>query len=235
MPLSPRRVLRTFRHAMYFNGVDNYVKVPRSSSLEPSQLTVTVWARMNSLVSTDWGPILVSKYDGFYRGYTLYLWGYTGRPTFRVATPSVFYTTVSPDAITVNEWYFITGVWDGSKVYIYVNSVLKNSTDAPAITHNTDLYIGREVWANCGYINGFLSEVLIYSRALSDSEIRWNYLYSDNPVRNGLVLWLKADPQYVKDIDGDGILEWIDLSGYGNHGKIYGAQLVQLIRRLLEC
>jgi len=43
-------------------------------------------------------------------------------------------------------------------------------------------------------------------------------------------LWLKADPQYVKDIDGDGILEWIDLSGYGNHGKIYGAQLVQLIK-----
>jgi hypothetical protein len=44
------------------------------------------------------------------------------------------------------------------------------------------------------------------------------------------VLWLQAHPDYIKDIDGDGIPEWIDLSGYGNHGKIYGAQLVQLIK-----
>jgi hypothetical protein len=44
------------------------------------------------------------------------------------------------------------------------------------------------------------------------------------------VLWLKADPSYVKDIDGDGVLEWIDLSGFGNHGKIYGAQLVELVK-----
>jgi hypothetical protein len=44
------------------------------------------------------------------------------------------------------------------------------------------------------------------------------------------VLWLQADPSDVKDIDGDGILEWLDLSGYNNHGKIYGAQLVELIK-----
>jgi hypothetical protein len=69
-----------------------------------------------------------------------------------------------------------------------------------------------------------------YSRALSYSEIQQNYNYPDNPTKNGLVLWLKAAPQYVKDIDGDGILEWLDLSGYGNHGKIYGAQLVKLIK-----
>ena len=34
----------------------------------------------------------------------------------------------------------------------------------------------------------------------------------------------------MKDIDGDGVLEWLDLSGFNNHGKIYGAQLVQLIK-----
>jgi len=69
-----------------------------------------------------------------------------------------------------------------------------------------------------------------YSRALSDSEIRQNYSCPENPVRDGLVLWLHAGPAYVKDIDNDGVLEWIDLSGYNNHGKIYGATLVQLIK-----
>jgi hypothetical protein len=230
MPLSVRRVLRTFRYAMYFNGVNSYVFVSRSSSLEPSQLTVSVWANMNSLISRDWGPMFVSKYNGKYQGYTLFLIGTSGRPTFRIATPNVFYEAISPVAITMNSWYFITGVWDGSNIYIYVNSVLKNRASAPAITHSADLYIGREGWAPYGYVNGFIFQVLIYSRALSDSEIQWNYQYPDNPVRSGLVLWLQAHPDYIKDIDGDGVLEWVDLSGYGNHGKIYGAQLVELVK-----
>jgi hypothetical protein len=73
-------------------------------------------------------------------------------------------------------------------------------------------------------------QLLIYTRDLSDKDIEWNFKNPDNPVRNGLYVWLTADPQYVKDIDNDGVLEWIDLSGFGNHGKIYGAQLVQLVK-----
>ena len=45
-----------------------------------------------------------------------------------------------------------------------------------------------------------------------------------------MVLWLQAHPDYIRDIDGDGVLEWVDLSGYNNHGKIYGAQLVELVK-----
>jgi hypothetical protein len=230
MPLSAERVLEQFRYAMYFDGVDDYIKVPQSSSLEPSQLTVAVWVKMNSLISSDWGPMLVAKYGGNYRGYTLYLSDASGQPAFTIATPYVLYSVLSPDAINVDNWYFITGVWDGNNIYIYVNGVLKNSAGAPAITHSADLYIGREGWVYKGYANGFIREVFIYSRALSDSEILWNYQHPDDPVRNGLVLWFQADPNYVKDIDGDGVLEWVDLSGYGNHGKIYGPQLVQLVK-----
>jgi hypothetical protein len=73
-------------------------------------------------------------------------------------------------------------------------------------------------------------QLLIYSRALSDSEILWNYQHPDSPVRDGLVLWLQADPAYIRDIDGDGVPEWVDLSGNNNNGKIYGARLVQLIK-----
>jgi hypothetical protein len=87
--------------------------------------------------------------------------------------------------------------------------------------------IGR--WS-AQYFPGYIYRALIYSRALSNSEVQWNYQYPDNPVRNGLVLWLQADPAYIKDIDGDGVLEWVDLSGFGNHGKIYGARLVQLTK-----
>jgi hypothetical protein len=72
--------------------------------------------------------------------------------------------------------------------------------------------------------------VLYYSIPLTDAQINQIIANPDNPMRNGLIAWFKADPQYVKDIDNDGVLEWVDLSGYGNHGKIYGAQLVQLVK-----
>ena len=58
--------------------------------------------------------------------------------------------------------------------------------------------------------------LLICSRALSEDEIRHNMVYPWSPVRDGLRVWLFAHPDYVRDIDGDGILEWIDLSGNSN-------------------
>jgi hypothetical protein len=117
--------------------------------------------------------------------------------------------------------------------YAYVNGsqtgfVAKDTTGYTV--RGTNLQVGKD-WASGKYFSNMMaSQVLLYMRALSSSEVQWNYQNPDYPVRNGLVLWLKADPAYVKDIDGDGRLEWVDLSGFGNHGKIYGAQLVQLIK-----
>jgi hypothetical protein len=121
----------------------------------------------------------------------------------------------------------LNGSWLGG----YLNGVLRVSrSDVPPTGGNTvDLYIGSTIWRTLNIL-GYIAQVLIYSRTLSSSEILWNYSNPDNPVRNGLVLWLQADPNYVKDIDGDGVLEWVDLSGNNNHGKIYGARLVQLIK-----
>jgi hypothetical protein len=77
----------------------------------------------------------------------------------------------------------------------------------------------------------YYAHVRVYSRALEDWEIRYNFSYPYNPVRNGLELYLLAHPDYIKDIDGDGILEWVDLSGKNRHAKIYNAQLVEIIKQ----
>jgi hypothetical protein len=95
-------------------------------------------------------------------------------------------------------------------------------------------FIGNGYAAGCwGLSNpapfkGYIYGIYIYNRVLSYDEVVALYRFPDNPPRQGLVLWYKADPQFVKDIDGDGVLEWVDRSGKGHHGKIYGAQLVQV-------
>ena len=215
---------------MYFDGVDDYIQVNDNPSLNPSsEITVLLWTY--SVQDMSGGPIwtCLRKGDNQY----LVEPGDVGTNywTFGVNIGRTFVRVDTTKPLPLFQWVQVGGRYSSSlgKLDVIVNGAVNNSRSLTGSIQiqSGPLYIGK---LNTEIYTGFISQVLIYSRALSDSEIRWNYNYPDNPVRNGLVLWLKADPQYVKDIDGDGILEWIDLSGYNNHGKIYGAQLVQLIR-----
>jgi hypothetical protein len=230
MPLSPRRVLRTFRYALFFDGVDDYVVVAPSPSLAlSSQFTLMGWLLFPPAAPGGKGFVQKNPHIADY-DYMLYITG-LGYPRVYFKNPVgafffVSYNVDHRDGI----WHFWSGIFDGRYLRLYIDAVLRATEDTggqTVRTTNTPLTIGYGFGA---YTRMYSAQVLIYSRALSDSEILWNYNYPDNPVRNGLVLWLKTDPDYIRDIDGDGILEWLDLGGYGNHGKIYGATLVKLIR-----
>jgi len=185
---------------------------------------------MNSLGSLGyaqnafrWGdksPIVVGWIDGVYS--VLIVWAYD--------VDWKYVLLVDPKTVR-GQWIHVTSVViDNQALYGYLNASLKGSVSIGVTVKPTSspMYVGRGAYDEFFY--GYISQALLYTRSLSDSEIQHNYQYPDNPVKNGLVLWLQADPQYIKDIDGDGILEWIDLSGFNNHGKIYGAQLVQLVK-----
>ena len=230
MPLTPKRVLRTFRYAVYFDGVDDYVRISLPSSLTGSASFTVMFC--------------LSFYFQPRRIWVLW-YGTPGKYT-------VVHFLINPDGLT--QFGFFDGVQNSISVKPYekvftfyatrydnISSLLEsfingNKVDSDTVTTTPNVQPGY-IYIGCpaptfreSYLKGYIAQVLIYTRTLSDSEIQWNYQYPDNPVRNGLVLWLQAHPDYVKDIDGDGVLEWIDLSGFGNHGKIYGAQLVQLIK-----
>jgi len=232
MTLSPARAtaLRVFRYAMFFDGVDDLVEVPHSSSISLTQAaTVIAWVWRQSMYE----DLLVVKGSIGRRSYRLFLYARNiGYPRFEIfTTDNIAYYATWFVPLPIGMWHFLAGTFDGRYVKIYVNAELKDIIDIGnevLMRENTEpLFIGR---ANGVSFYGYISEVLIYSRALAESEILWNYKYPWNPVRNGLVLMLYTHPDYVKDIDGDGVQEWIDLSGYNNHGKIYGATLVEVAK-----
>jgi hypothetical protein len=146
----------------------------------------------------------------------------------------------------LDKWVFIVDTFDLATRSRkgYLNGTLKYSATVPSnektvLEWNPDtatypyMYRRLTIGANVRlgeFVNEVVGEVRIYNRTLSDAEIKTLYNYPDASITQGLVLWFKADPNYVKDIDNDGIPEWIDLSGYNNHGKIYGAMLVQIIK-----
>jgi hypothetical protein len=230
MPLSARRVLKQFKYAMYFDGVDDYVSVASSPSLNlTSLISIEAWV----MTFKRTGQQIIIKNYVPHRSYNMFLYAVNaGYPALHIFDTnnrnySVTYWTPYP----ILQMHQLVGTFNGRYLKLYMDASLKATTDIGTTVQmrvfDEPLFIAREDFYYC---NHMIPLIRIYSRDISFSEIQWNYNYPDNPVRNGLVLWLQAHPDYVKDIDNDGVLEWIDLSGFGNHGKIYGAQLVQLIK-----
>jgi hypothetical protein len=231
MPLSPSRVLRTFKYAMYFDGIDDYVNCGNNQSLNTTT-EATVEAVFYSM-SEPWlrkGTRILAKGN----------WRVTKMLDLNCWWEPRILISVEP-ACGANywinhygKWWFITGtVKAGGSINLYDSGVLKVTASCSLSSwdiSNTNLMIGRCPIELYYYYKGYIHTIRYYNRVLSNIEIQYNLNNPNNPIRDGLVLWLVAHPDNVKDIDNDGILEWIDLSGNGNHGKIYGAVLTKIVK-----
>jgi len=230
MPLPPRRVFRAFKYAMYFDGVGYNVNVP-SFTLNSQAFSIVMWIRkLNPQYATGYEWLIIKLSDTWFGEFSITL-EHGGNSIFRIEGADKSENSVITGSYLEDlAWHNVVGMYDGARMYFYVDSALNASRtiNKPRYITTSDIFIGRH--GGGAHYPLLIYQVLLYSRALSDSEIQWNYQYPDNPVRSGLVLWLQADPNNVKDIDGDGVLEWVDLSGNNNHGKIYGATLVELIK-----
>ena len=252
MPLPPRRVLRTFKYAMYFNGVNAYVVIP---------LTVYGWS---GITIQEWIYPYHPKANSAYSKFNMIGDYWTDKPSvfyvtdnrYDYTTMGLQFTTRKPDG-TPGIYFFSIYAYRNSWVNTawrfslsnrtlvgYVNSSRVYSASIPSdektiLEWNPDTATYPERYkrfvlgANTQLVENMKMmqyQLLVYTRDLADKDVDWNFKNPGNPVRNGLYVWLQAHPDYIKDIDGDGRLEWIDLSGFNNHGKIYGAQLVELIK-----
>jgi len=131
--------------------------------------------------------------------------------------------------ISTGTTYVATCSYSSSGINIYVNGNLSGSS-ATATTFNAgNTWIGAG-FNNSFFMNGYISEVLIYSNALTTSERqgietyltqKWSVqpydsLYKSSAV-TGLQLWLDgADPLATGIKPANGILpSWVDKSGNG--------------------
>ena len=222
MPLTPKRVLRQFRYAMYFDGVDDYVSITEPSYVAGARkLTIMAW--VNPLKSyTDSWDVVSENWNGDWA--IMYDWEhFYERLWFTDGT--YVQLDLGYRGYTPNTWGYIVFGWDIDTGIVFgFNSWLNKKVTASVDPSKTprNVFYAIKIGYDDNPLNGYIAQVLIYSRALTDSEIQYNYQNPNNPITNGLVLWLQADPKYIQ-----GNI-WIDLSGFGNNGTIYGAQLMQL-------
>ena len=166
-----------------------YVQLPTLEPIWENGFTVCAWVRFDNLAyyeriidfgnnSGDSGgmPVWFGR-EGSSNNLTLESWissnGSTNRSTGRL---------VAPNAITNGSIEYYCATISGDSMKIYVNGVLKAQKKGHPIKNvsRTKNFIGRSNWcSNDPDFKGFMDEVRIYNRALSEAEI--NSLYLQTP------------------------------------------------------
>jgi len=161
--------------SLVFDGINSYVNVPTSTSLEiTSDLTINVWI-YNTLSKSGIGIVTKGPLSGDY-DYMLYLslnstllnfWKKNSSGV--VENGGAFITTI------LNTWVNVCFTKQGTVLKGYENGVLRSTstfTDSNIRTSSNSLKIGNGWFPAFG---GNIPQVLIYNKALSESEVLQNY------------------------------------------------------------
>jgi hypothetical protein len=166
--------------AYYFNGINNSILIPNSSSINITSNTITLCAWVNWSGNTSSALYIMDKYSG---NYNLALNGNaniggTGRIIF--VTCAGVNTVVTANPISANTWHFIVGVYNGSTMKIYLDgNQIASANQSGNIPSGGDLSIG--CYKNCSStfsFSGQLDDIRIYNRAINEQEIQ--SLYFEN-------------------------------------------------------
>jgi hypothetical protein len=162
--------------ALSFDGVDEYVSVPDSTSLDLSgEITVEAWIKV--AVHKNYNAIVIKGEDGA-ENYELLLTS-SGLlySTIKFTDGTRYYPSV-PSAITDTEWHHVAMTYKPGEWRIYVDGVEKaERTDISKVplTNNVPLFIGAEQYLGSfrteRFFNGLIDEVRIYDYALSPDTI----------------------------------------------------------------
>jgi len=163
-----------------FDGNNDFVNCGNDPSLDiTDKITITGWVN-----ATSFGTYILAKRDGVNNQYALFVSG-SGSVILYTFGSSDSEIATADNAITLDNWYHIAAVYDGStgSGEIYINGVPK-ATDTvadPITTAISDVFIGAKGDGSGGisYLwKGSIDEVRLYNRALSGDEIYRQHIRS---------------------------------------------------------
>lgn len=164
--------------SIVFDGTDDYILYDKQISLvNTNKFTMCSWMKRNLSNSL----VIIGQIETLTNDVTFELWS-DGNAYFEVGNGSNSFGFVSN---TSTSWQYLSMSFDGTqtgnsnRLKAYINGVLQILTYNLTIpsstgTVNTNLNIGAYLPGN-NYSNGNISNVQIYNRALSSTEILQNY------------------------------------------------------------
>lgn len=164
-------------NGLHFDGTDDFVQLQASESLDINNnaVTLTAWVKLEILpgdLPGAFGPIYDSESDC----YVLYEDRGNKELRFKVSTTSgAERPGIKEQELTLNEWLYIVGVYDGERAMIYLNGVLMD--EHTGLSGNVKSgQIAKLGESMNSFFRGSIDNIQVYNRALSENEI--NVLYA---------------------------------------------------------
>lgn len=164
-----------------FNGSSAYVGVADDDVLKPAKaVTAEAWVKITSS-PTDYVRIIQkSPYITTNAGYQyMLLFAQADTVYFVVSTPAGERSSAQSVVLNVGVWYHVAGVYDGTRVKVYLNGVESINNYGSSSDMNTpvgNFHIGNDpndpTCAGKSCFPGLIDEVAVYDRALPQSEIK---------------------------------------------------------------
>jgi len=160
--------------AYTFDGINDFIEVPHSASLEMSdvnKVTVAAWVKKDSAQSGN--IAIVQKSDKSY----ILRFKEGNKPTFIIdQEPGVKKEAKFDTPVSDNIWYHLVGTYDGTDVKIYVDGDEKVSSaiDAGSVMEDgshRDLGIGENLENTGRYLHGQIDDISIWDRALTADQV----------------------------------------------------------------
>jgi hypothetical protein len=164
--------------SIVFDGTNDYVVVPESSSVDITTNTITFGGWCYPTISNLYQHIVVNTGGGdLNRQYGMWLSQFGTSQIYRNLNGVVSQNNVNISTPwQVNAWNYIMLVYNGSTIKIYLNGIQVHNENASGnITQtNSNVFIGGEP-SQSYFFNGRIASSQIYNRALSAQEVLQNY------------------------------------------------------------
>jgi len=171
--------------ALDFDGSDDHISMGNRSILKPARISIIAWVNARNLNFSAGFHVICDFSEtggGSTAGYRIFFDSDDDNWQFRTATSSGMNVGSNETAVE-NEWLMIAAVYDGINNKISVNA----GPQASAAQTGDITYVGSDdFWlgdlANADNVlfrwDGFMSDIIIYDRALSVDEIKSLYINS---------------------------------------------------------
>jgi hypothetical protein len=166
--------------SLSFDGVNDYVRIPYNSNLNPTNITVSAWIKRNQVVNFSHFiglPINNSTWNPPYMSYGVEYIGTTDTISFPLGFTDNTFAYTNASAYGNNRWFYFAATYDQSNVKVYIDGALITTRAETKTLYNStaDFYLGAINTSSQYPLNGNIAQVSIYNRALTAQEIQQNF------------------------------------------------------------
>ncbi|UCC21658.1 MAG: LamG domain-containing protein, partial [Planctomycetota bacterium] len=161
--------------AIDLDGVGDYIRIEAESPFDITDvITVSAWIKVTSF-DNDWASV-VTKGDSAWR-----LARSNGGSTMEFSCTGISNNQYGYIAGSINvddgAWHHVAGVYDGSRIYLYIDGVedVSEAATGSIDLNNYKVFIGENGQATGRTWNGYIDDVRVYHRALSAPDILSTY------------------------------------------------------------